>query len=101
MGVPERVSRDLASVPFQRAGTQADGGAMEASTGIAERNASQPARSIILLLYPRWARISEPGGCVRAIQEISAVHVRPLQLAGQVSSSSSLRTLRSLVLHSM
>jgi hypothetical protein len=36
----------------QRAGTQADGGAMEASDGIAERIATQgTVRSIILLLY--------------------------------------------------
>src|ERR1022692_3803559 len=53
MGVPESRSSDLASVPFHRAGTQADGGAMEAISGIAERSTTQGAmRSIILLLYP-------------------------------------------------
>src|ERR1017187_9922094 len=53
MGVPESRSSDLASVPFHRAGTQADGGATEASNGIAERSATHRAtRSIILLLYP-------------------------------------------------
>jgi hypothetical protein len=52
MGVPERSSSDLASVLFHRAGTQADGGAMEASSGIAERSTTQGVvRSIILLLY--------------------------------------------------
>ena len=38
MGVPERRSSDLASVPFHRAGTQPDGGATEASNGIPERS---------------------------------------------------------------
>lgn len=52
MGVPERTSSDFGSAPFQRAGTQADGGAMEASSGMAERSARQEAvRSIILILY--------------------------------------------------
>jgi hypothetical protein len=52
MGVPESRSSDLGLAPFQRAGTQADGGATEASNGIAERSATQGAvRSIILLLY--------------------------------------------------
>src|ERR1022692_4870511 len=52
MGVPERSSSDLASVLFHRAGTQPDGGATEASNGIAERSATHRAtRSIILLLY--------------------------------------------------
>src|SRR5580693_10321493 len=60
MGVPESRSSDLASLPLQRAGTQADGGAMEASSGIAERSATHRAmRSIILLLYRGvWRRLS-------------------------------------------
>ena len=51
MGVPESRSSDWGLVPFHRAGTQADGGATEASNGIAERSATQGAvRSIILLV---------------------------------------------------
>ncbi len=39
MGVPESRSSDCGAVPFQRAGTQSDGGAIEASNGIVESSA--------------------------------------------------------------
>jgi hypothetical protein len=56
-------SSDFGSVLVQRAGTQADGGAMDASSGIAERSARQGAvRSIILLLY-RALRGSSTAAC--------------------------------------
>jgi hypothetical protein len=52
MGVPESRSSDLAAPPFHRAGTQADGGATDARSGIAERSARQGTmRGIVLLVY--------------------------------------------------